>query len=130
MPPDAEPARFSRTAEDLIASLRRLPLESNPRTRRRATQEVSALVNELVVRHGIGIETPEHTIREHWVTIVGPANAAYSHPFQIDPKGRLIVVTSHAIVRNELFLHRSTITKKVQQLSGCSAVREIFLRSG
>jgi hypothetical protein len=121
MPPDAEPARFSRTAEDLIASLRRLPLESNPRTRRRATQEVSALVNELVVRHGIGIETPEHTIREHWATIVGPANAAYSHPFQIDPKGRL---------RNELFMHRTTITKKVQQLPGCSAVREVFLRSG
>jgi hypothetical protein len=42
----------------------------------------------------------------------------------------LIVVTSHAIVRNELFLHRTTITKKVQQLPGCSAVREVFLRSG
>ena len=28
MPPDAEPTRFSRTAEDLIASLRRVPLES------------------------------------------------------------------------------------------------------
>ena len=130
MPSDAEPTRFSRTAEDLIASLRRLPLETNPRTRRRATQEVSALVNELVVRHGIGIETPEHTIREQWATIVGPANAAYSHPFQIDSKGRLIVVTSHAIVRNELFLHRATITKTVQQLPGCSAIREVFLRSG
>lgn len=130
MPSDAEPTRFSRTAEDLIASLRRLPVESNPRTRRRPTQGVATLVNELVVRHGIGIETPEQAIREQWAAIVGPANAAYSHPFQIDPKGRLIVVTSHAIVRNELFLHRTTITNKVQQVPGCSAVREIFLRSG
>jgi hypothetical protein len=62
--------------------------------------------------------------------IVGSANAAYSHASQIDPKGRLIVSTSHAIIRNELFLHRKAIVAKLQKLPGCESIREIHLRAG
>ena len=69
MPPDPEPSEprtFSRTAEDLIASLRRLPLDDNPRARRRPTRPLSGLVEDLVVKHSIGRHSPEQEIREHW----------------------------------------------------------------
>ena len=88
------------------------------------------LMGDLRVKYGIGLETPEQVIREHWTSIVGPANAAYSHASQIDPRGRLIVSTSHAIIRNELFLHRKAIVEKLQKLPGCERIREIHLRAG
>jgi hypothetical protein len=132
MPPEPElpePRAFSRTAEDLIASLRRLPVDGNTRMRRRPTRALSGLVEDLVVKHAIGRHSPEQEIREHWAEIVGHANAAYSHPLEIDAKGRLLIQTSHAVVRNELFHHRTSILSKVQALSGCNHVRQLHLRS-
>lgn len=128
--PVSLPPAFSRTAEELIASLRRLPSDEAPRMRRRPTQALSGLVEDLVVRHSIGRHSPEQEIRDHWPEIVGHANAAYSHPLEIDAKGRLIIQTSHAVVRNELFHHRATILPKVQALTGCNHVRQLHLRSG
>jgi len=128
--PDQEIPKFSKLAEELIGSLRRIPSEDPKSMRRRPTQTLSELVSELVVKHSIGIESPEQTIRDHWPEIVGHANAAYSHAAQIDPRGRLTVLAGHAVVRNELFLHRSRIIERVQKLPGCKGVKELFLRSG
>jgi hypothetical protein len=129
-PSPAVPQPFSRTAEELIASLRRLPADEAPRMRRRPTQSLAGLVEDLVVKHSIGRHSPEQEIRDHWSEIVGHANASYSHPLEIDAKGRLIVQTSHAVVRNELFHHRAAILPKVQALAGCDHVRQLQLRSG
>ena len=49
--------------------------------------------------------------------LVGPANASYSHPVVVE-RGLLVVLVSHAVVRNELFLHREAITAKVRKLPG------------
>jgi hypothetical protein len=49
---------------------------------------------------------------------------------EIDPRGRLLVLTSHAVVRQELFMHRETILERVQAVPGCGHVREIFIRFG
>lgn len=128
--PIPDPPHFSKVAEDLIGSLRRIPSEDSGNPRRRPVREISDLIGDIRLKYGIGLETPEQIIREHWVSIVGPANAAYSHASQIDPKGRLIVTTSHAIIRNELFLHRRAIVEKLQKLPGCEKIREIHLRAG
>lgn len=125
-----DPPSFSRVAEDLIGSLRRLPTGQASRMRKRPTQAVADLMASLVVKHSIGTSSPEQTIRDHWTTIVGHANAAYSHAAQIDPRGKLIVLAAHAVVRNELFLHRAMIVAKLQKLPGCSHVRELHLRAG
>ncbi|MBE7539618.1 MAG: DUF721 domain-containing protein [Bryobacterales bacterium] len=127
---DQDPPKFSRIAEELIGSLRRIPNDDPRGLRRRPIHELSHLIGELQVKYGIGLETPEHVIREQWAEIVGSANASYSHAGQIDPRGRLIVFTSHAIIRNELFLHRKNIVDKLRKLPGCEAIREIILRSG
>jgi len=124
------PNRFSRLAEELISSFRRVPLEDNGRTKRRPTQSLSTLVEELVVKHSIGQTSPEQVIRDNWPGIVGHANASYSHAALIDPRGRLVILAAHAVVRNELFLHRAKIVEKLQKLPGCGHIRELQLRAG
>jgi hypothetical protein len=125
-----EPHTFSRVAQELIGDLRGVPLEESERTRRRPTLELNELVQKLMVKHRIGIDGPEDAIRQQWKELVGPANAQYSHPLEIDPKGRLLVLVSHSVVKNELFLHREAVAEKIRQLKGCEGVRGLNLRHG
>jgi hypothetical protein len=125
-----EPKPFSKLAEGLIASFRRIPGEEPSRMRKRPTREVGAVVEELRIKHRIGRDSPEEAIRERWPDLVGAANAAYSHPVRIEAERRLIVHATHSVVRNELFLHRAEIVGRLQALPGCAGVRELRIRAG
>jgi hypothetical protein len=125
-----EPQKFSRTAEELIASLRRLPLEIPRGMRKRPTQDLGPLIEEILVRNQIGRDSPEQAIRDKWVEIVGSANASYSHAARIERDRSLVVLASHSVVRNELFHHRMLILGKIQKLPGCDHIREINIRAG
>ena len=125
-----EPQQFSRAAEDLIASLRRLPLEIPRGMRKRPTKDLGPLIAQILVDNQIGCDSPEQTIRDKWIEVVGPANAQYSHPARIERDRSLVVLTSHSVVRNELFHHRMLILGKIQQLPGCDHIREINIRTG
>lgn len=124
-----EPHQFSKLAEELVGELRRVPYEEPRRAKKRATQSLAVVVEQLMAKHQIGRDSPEHTIRHHWAELVGSANASYSHPAMIE-RGRLTVLVSHAVVRNELFMHRDDIVLRIRQLSGCGDVRSLNLRSG
>ncbi len=123
-----EPKEFSREVENLIAGLRGLP-EDEGRSRRRKTQDLGGLIDELLVKYRISHDSVEHVIRQQWPALVGAANAAYSHPVVLE-RGQLLVLCSHAVVRNELFHHRPQILEKLRKLPGCDAVRGLVLRSG
>lgn len=125
-----EPKPFSRQAENLIAALRRVPDDTPDRMRKRPTKELAGLVEELMVKFQVGRDSPEQQIRDNWPEIVGPANAHYSHAAQIDPRGKLVVLAGHAVVRNELFIHRKTIVERIRKLPGCAHVRELHIRAG
>lgn len=124
-----QPPHFSKIAEDLIGDLRGLSTDDPPRAKRRPTQSLSDVVEQLLQKHQIGRESPEHTIRDHWPALVGPANASYSHPAMIE-RNRLTVLAGHAVVRNELFLHREEIVARIKQLPGCDHVKAIHVRAG
>lgn len=124
-----EPYQFSKRAEELVGDLRGVPPDDPPRARRRPTQELAVIIEQLLQKHQIGRESPEHTIREHWKDIVGAANASYSHPAMIE-RNQLIVLAGHAVVRNELFHHREEIVARIQKLPGCEHVKAINLRAG
>ena len=123
-----EPKEFSRAVENLIAGFRDLP-EDPGRSKRRATVNLTALIDELLVKYRISHDSLEHSIREKWPELVGVANASYSHPVVIE-KGLLVVLVSHAVVRNELFLHRESIMAKLKKVPGCSAIKGLALRTG
>ena len=87
------------------------------------------LVEQLMQKHQIGRESPEQVIRDHWPAIVGDAAASYSHPARLE-RNMLYVLAAHAVVRNELFLHRAEIVARIRQLPGCGDVKAINLRAG
>ncbi len=124
-----EPFQFSRVAEEMIGDLRRLPFEEPRRQRKRATKDLSTVVEELLQKYQVGHDSPEQKIRDHWKELVGPANATYSHPVTIE-RGRLLVLVSHSVVRSEIFHHREAIAKKIQALPGCKDVRNLNIRAG
>lgn len=126
-----EPHHFSRSAEKLIADLRGVPDTDPRRQKLRPTRELAALIDELVTKHQIGREAPEQVIRDHWAELVGPANAAYSHPARLEQDGRkLVVLVAHAVVRNELFFHRDTLVERVRKLPGCAGIKIVHLMTG
>lgn len=124
-----QPHQFSKIAEELVGDLRGIASDDPPRARSRASKPVANLVEELLQKYQIGRDTPEHMIREHWVELVGSANASYSHPAMID-RNRLIVLAAHAVVRNELFHHRAEIVARIKKLRGCEHVKALNLRPG
>ena len=123
-----EPKEFSRAVENLIAGFRDLP-EDQGRSRRRATVNLTALIDELLVKYRISHDSLEHSIREKWPELVGIANASYSHPVVVE-KGLLVVLVSHAVVRNELFMHKDSILAKLRKVPGCTAIKGLALRTG
>ena len=124
----AEPKEFSRAVENLIAGLRELP-EDRGRSKKRKATELGALVDELLVKYRISHDSLEHSIREKWPGLVGLANASYSHPVVVE-HNLLVVLVSHAVVRNELFQHRETILGKLRQLPGCASIKGLALKTG
>lgn len=126
--PEPEPKQFSREIENLIAGFRDLP-EDPGRSRRRPTQDLGKLIDNLLIKYRISHDSLEHSIREKWPALVGVANATYSHPVVVE-RGQLLVLCSHAVVRNELFHHRLQILDKLRKLPGCEGIRGITLRAG
>ena len=126
---DKPPHQFSKVAEALIGDLRGLQPEDPPRSRKRPSQPLAGLVEELLQKHRIGREAPEHMLREQWPALVGAANATYSHPVVIE-RNRLIVIATHAVVRNELFLHRDEILARIRKVRGCEHIKALFFRHG
>jgi len=123
-----EPKEFSRTVENLIADLRGLPGDES-RSRKRKPTDLSSIIDSLLIKYRISHDSVEHSIREKWPEIVGVANATYSHPLTVE-RAQLIVLVSHAVVRNELFLHRMSILAKVKKLPGCEGIKGLALRAG
>jgi hypothetical protein len=124
-----EPHAFSKLAEELVGELRGISPNDPPRAKRRATVSLASIVEQLMVKHQIGRESPEHTIRAQWSQLVGPANASYSHPALIE-RGKLTVLAAHSVVRNELFLNREEIVARIRKLPGCEGVKALNLRAG
>jgi hypothetical protein len=125
-----EPFQFSKLAEELIGDLRGVPNEIPPRQRKRPTKPLADLVEQLLIKHQIGRASPEQTIRDHWTELVGSANAHYSHAVIIDPRGKLVIIASHAVVRQELTMHRRTIVARIRELPGCEHVKDLSIRAG
>jgi hypothetical protein len=129
MPKAREPQAFSRLAEQLVADLRGVPSNVPARSRPRATQPLAGLMEALRQEYRLGRDAPEYTLRERWREIVGAAAAGYSHPVTLE-RNLLLVLVSHAVVRNELFHHRDIILGRIRAVPGCEGVKGINLRMG
>lgn len=129
MPEKKTPQPFSKIAESLVADLRRIASDEPQRSRKRPTQALGTVVEQLLQQHRIGRVSPEQTIRDNWVELVGQAAASYSHPARLE-RNMLFVLAAHSVVRNELFHHRAEIVARIQKLPGCADVKALNLRAG
>src|SRR5882724_8806903 len=127
--PEQPPHQFSKLAEELVGDLRGVPFDEPRRAKKRATQPLAGVVEQLMQAYQIGRSSPEQTIRDHWAELVGTANAAYSHAARLE-RNMLTVLAAHSVVRNELFLHRAEIVARIRQLPGCGSVKALNLRAG
>ena len=125
-----EPHTFSKLAEELVGEFRGVAFDEPRRCKKRPTLALAGLVESILTQHQIGRDSAEHTIRAQWPALVGPANASYSHAVRIEREKRLVVHVAHSVVRNELFMHRSEIVARIQQLPGCAGIKELNLRAG
>jgi hypothetical protein len=124
-----QPHQFSKLAEELVGDLRGVEFDEPRRSHKRPTKDLSAVVEELMVKHQIGRPSAEQSIRDRWAELVGAANASYSHAARIE-RGRLIVLAAHSVVRNEIFLHREEIVQRIRKLPGCEGLRSLNIRAG
>lgn len=120
---------FSKLAEELIGDLRRISPDEPRKTVKRPTRELTDVIDQLMTKHQIGRPSAEQEIRDRWSDMVGAANAVYSHAVTIE-NNRLIVIASHAVVKNELFLHRDEILARIRRLPGCDSIKSLSLRAG
>lgn len=124
-----QPHQFSKLAEELVGDLRGVHSVEPRRSRKRPTQPLAAVVEQLMQKHQIGRQSPEQTIRDNWPALVGDANASYSHPARIE-RNMLTVLAAHSVVRNELFHHRAEIVARLRKLPGCADVKALNLKAG
>ena len=124
-----EPKEFSRAVENLIAGFRDLP-EDPGRSRRRPTVNLTALIDELLVKYRISHDSLEHSIREKWPELVGAANASYSHPVVVEkrPAGRPRLARRRP--QRALPCTRTRSSRKLRKVPGCTAIKGLALRTG
>ncbi|MEX2380896.1 MAG: DciA family protein [Opitutales bacterium] len=121
--------KFTRETENLIALFRGLPLDKS-RSKIRETVPMEKLMGDILQKYRLGGPTPEEVIIENWTSIVGEANAQYSHLMRIERERSVFIGVSNPIVRQELFFHRKQTLEKIRKLPHCSKLRELILRAG
>lgn len=124
-----QPHSFSKLAEELVGDFRNIANDEPRRAIKRPTKNLSAIIEELMVKNQIGRPSAEQSIRDQWPALVGTANATYSHAARIE-RGRLIVLAAHSVVRNEIFHHREEIVARIRKLPGCEAIKSLNIRAG
>lgn len=120
--------RFPRHVENLIASLRGLP-EDRSRSRLRETLPVGDALDKVIEKHKLGKPRVEETIQQNLDTVLGSANAHYCRLAKVE-RGRVFIVVSHSVIRQELNFNRPLILKRLQALPGGSALREVVFWGG
>ena len=120
---------FSRQIENLIANLRGFP-EDPGRSRIRPVRPIDELVEKLLIKHRVGVTSPEETIRDAWAGIVGESNQQFAHPARIERDRCLVVAVNDPVVRQELQFNKKLLIQRIRALAGCDGIREVSLRSG
>jgi len=120
---------FTRRIENLIANFRGLP-ENPSRSRIRQTRDIGDLVDNMVLKHRIGMASPQDAIRDAWSGIIGESNQQFAHPARIERDRCLVVAVNDPVVRQELQFNKALLLKRVRAIPGCSQIREVVFRNG
>jgi predicted nucleic acid-binding Zn ribbon protein len=95
--------------------------------RRSATQSLGDVLRDYIRENNIGKKLKESDIVNSWEEVLGKTIAHYTRNIAI--KNRILYVEiSSAVVKNELFLIRGEIVKKLNEKAGEELIDKIVFR--
>ncbi len=95
--------------------------------RRSATQSLGDVLRDYIRENNIGKKLKESDIVNSWEEVLGKTIAHYTRNVAI--KNRILYVEiSSAVVKNELFLIRGEIVKKLNEKAGEELIDKIVFR--
>lgn len=95
--------------------------------RRSNTQPLSAILKEFVEQHHFDRKLKEVDIVEGWEQLLGKTIAHYTRNLYIQ-NGVLYAEISSAVVKNELFLMREEICRRINENAGEEIIRRIVFK--
>lgn len=95
--------------------------------RRSNTQPLSAILKEFVEQHRIERKLKEVDVVQGWEDLLGKTIAHYTKNIYIR-NGNLFVEISSAVVKNELFMMREEICRRINENAGQKVVSKIIFK--
>ena len=124
-----KPYKFSKRVERLIANLRGVP-ENYPGEAPKTEKGIDSVLDRLMNKYKIGIDSLEDRINENWDKIVGAANARNCSPSRIERDTILVIAVSNPIIRQELEFNKRLILKNVHAIKDGRSIKSIVFKSG
>lgn len=84
-------------------------------------------IKEFLDQYKFNSKIEESQAINAWPIVMGKNIAAYTQSVSMK-SGKLIVQLKSSVLRNELMMHRSKITKAINQHLGTNAVKEVVLK--
>ncbi len=94
---------------------------------RKETQAIGDILNDILQAQGLDIGLNGARARQAWQDTMGDAVLRYTEDISFE-KGTLYVRLTSAILRNELFMCRSQIIKKLNEKIGRQVIQTIIFR--
>lgn len=95
--------------------------------RRSNTQSLGEVISEFIKESNFGTKLKEVEIIDSWEELLGKTVAYYTRNLKIS-NGILFVEISSAIVKNELFLMREEICRKLNENAGEKVISKIVFK--
>lgn len=124
-----QPHIFRKHVEHLIANLRGVP-ENYEGEAPKTDKDLPSVLDRILTRYKIGVDSLEDRINEAWPQIVGAANATNCSPSRIDRERTLIIAVSNPIIRQELEFNKRLILQNLHKINGAKKIRTIVFKSG
>ncbi|MDQ8202462.1 DUF721 domain-containing protein [Pelagicoccus sp. SDUM812003] len=123
------PYNFRKNVERLIANFRGIP-ENYPGEAPKTDKSMESVLDRILTKYKIGVESLEDRINENWPQIVGASNARNCTPSRIERERTLIIAVSNPIIRQELEFNKRLIMQNLHRLEGAKKIRSIVFKSG
>lgn len=124
-----QPYKFRKSVERLIANFRGIP-ENYPGEAPKTERELSNVLDRILTKYKIGVDSLEKRICDNWPQIVGAGNASNCSPSRIENERTLLIAVSNPVIRQELQFNKRLILNNVHKLEGGKRIRNIFFKSG
>lgn len=126
---EKKPYKFRKNVERLIANFRGIP-ENYPGEAPATERTMSNVLDRILTKYKIGVDSLEDRINANWPQIVGTANATNCSPSRIEKERTLLIAVSNPVIRQELEFNKRLILQNLHKIEGGRMIRTLYFKSG